>query len=557
MSLQPRSVPPVPEETARIARAVFGPQHPYLKLRDELGPLFQDDLFAELFPTRGQPAEAPWRLALVTLLQFAEGLSDRQAADAVRSRLDWKYLLSLEVTDPGFHYSVLSEFRDRLVVHQASRLLFDTLLARCRERQWLKSRGCQRTDSTHVLSAVRNLSRLELVGETLRHVLDVLAMAVPDWLVRHSLPEWVERYGASFATARLPRAAAERERLARQMGADGWHLWQALGEDLAPSGLRELPAVVTLHRVWLQQYTWEEAPQARETPRLRWREMEELPPAGERLVSPHDPDARYAKKREVGWSGYKIQITETCEADRPLLITDVQTTPATRDDSELLPVIQEQLAQRELLPALHLVDTGYVEGSTLLGSQQRQVDLLGPDQADTSWQARENGGFAAQDFCLDWEAQQVTCPGGKKSVGWRERQERGRPVIRCHFARGDCGPCPHRADCTHSEAGGRQLVFPPREVYEVLQAARQRATTPEFAQQYAARAGVEGTHSQAVRRCGLRRARYVGLAKVHLQHLLTGAALNLVRVADWLCAQPRARTRVTAFARSMAAAGIC
>jgi transposase len=130
MSLQPRSVPEVPEETRRVAQAAFPHGNVYLRMRDELGELYADALFADLFPERGQPAKAPGRLALITVMQFAEGLSDRQAADAVRARIDWKYALGLELTDAGFDYSILSEFRERLLAGQKEQELLDLFAAR-------------------------------------------------------------------------------------------------------------------------------------------------------------------------------------------------------------------------------------------------------------------------------------------------------------------------------------------------------------------------------------------------------------------------------------------
>ena len=159
MSLHPHPVPAVPEETARVAHAAFPRDNVYLRMRDAFGAIFADHEFAALFPTRGQPAEAPWRLAMVTIMQYVEDLSDRRAADAVRSRIDWKYALSLELTDPGFDSTVLSEFRTRLVAGAAEQRLLDALLAKCRERKWLKARGRQRTDSTHVLARVRAVNR--------------------------------------------------------------------------------------------------------------------------------------------------------------------------------------------------------------------------------------------------------------------------------------------------------------------------------------------------------------------------------------------------------------
>ena len=180
MSLQPQEVPPIPDETRRIARAAFPKGNVYIRMREALGAIYQDQLFAPLFPTRGQPAASPWRLALTTIMQFAEGLSDRQAADAVRSRIDWKYALSLALTDPGFDCSVLSEFRARLIAGSLEHQLLEAMLTHFQARGWLKARGPQRTDSTHGLAAIRMLHRLESVGETLRAALNSLAVVAPD-----------------------------------------------------------------------------------------------------------------------------------------------------------------------------------------------------------------------------------------------------------------------------------------------------------------------------------------------------------------------------------------
>src|SRR5499433_3291060 len=172
MSLHAQPFTDVPLETARVAHAAFPQGNIYMRMRDEIGGIYEDEAFAPLFSARGQPAEAPWRLALVTIMQYAEGLPDRQAADAVRSRIDWKYALNLELTDSGFDHTVLSEFRARLITGSAEQLRLDTFLQMCRERKFLKARGRQRTDSTHVLAAIRVLNRLECVGETLRHALN-------------------------------------------------------------------------------------------------------------------------------------------------------------------------------------------------------------------------------------------------------------------------------------------------------------------------------------------------------------------------------------------------
>jgi transposase len=182
MSLRPEPIGEIPPETVRVARAAFPKGTVATRLRDEFGGLYRDEDFQQLYPGLGQPGLPAWRLALVTVLQFLEHLSDRQAADAVRARIDWKYALGLELTDPGFHFSVLAEFRARLVAGKAEHLLLDRMLERFKLRGLVKARGKQRTDSTHVLAAVRDLHLLELVGETLRAALDDLAAVVPGWL---------------------------------------------------------------------------------------------------------------------------------------------------------------------------------------------------------------------------------------------------------------------------------------------------------------------------------------------------------------------------------------
>jgi transposase len=250
-----------------------------MQMRDTLGLLYEEDQFAALFSSTGQPAEAPARLALVLVLQFAEGLSDRQAADAVRGRIDWKYALALELTDPGFDASVLSEFRTRLIQGGAEHLLLEPLLRRLEERDLLKARGTQRTDSTHILAAIRTLNRLELVGETMRYALNRLAVAAPAWLRVHMQPAWGERYSHRVENYRFPTADADRQQLATAIGADGFVLLQAAYAPDAPPEVRWLPAVEVLRQIWLQQYYGASNPPC-------WRHEPDVPPAAQLIHSP-------------------------------------------------------------------------------------------------------------------------------------------------------------------------------------------------------------------------------------------------------------------------------
>src|SRR3954454_11445401 len=247
-SLRLQPFPPVPDDTARIAQAAFRRGNPYVLLRDRLGSGVADADFAALYPKLGQPAYAPWRLALVTLMQFREGLSDRQAAEAVRSRIDWKPLLALELADAGFDFSVLCEFRARLLQHGTTERLLARLLDAAREGGLLKARGRQRTDSTHVLAAVRDLNRLELLAETLRAALNAIAVAAPDWLRALAPPAWHERYDRRIEDMRLPEAGSKRDAYVAQVGSDGFLLLDALDGEGAPSEVAGLSKVAVLRR---------------------------------------------------------------------------------------------------------------------------------------------------------------------------------------------------------------------------------------------------------------------------------------------------------------------
>ena len=439
----------------------------------------------------------------------------------------------------------MSEFRSRLITGNAELLLFETMLTLFREQGLVTAKGRQRTDSTHVLAAIHVLNRLECIGETLRHALNRVATLAPEWLQSWVPSEWFTRYSRRFEEYRLPPGKAERYALAEEVGADGRRLLLALGEPTAPSWLRDVPALQVLRQVWVQQFYTIDA-----DGRVRWRTAEDLPPAPLLISSPYDPDARSGRKRETSWTGYKVHLSETCDDETPNLLTDVTTTVAPSSDSAVLQEIQDALAARHLTPSEHIVDSGYMSADHLLTSQtDHGIDLIGPVAGDLSWQAKAGEGFAAAQFVLDWEAHQATCPQGKTSVWWQAGQDRDdQAVVQIKFAKEDCGTCSLRAHCTRSASQSRRLVVRGREQFEMLQVARQRQQSEVFKEEYARRAGLEGTISQGVHSGGLRRSRYIGYAKTRLMHLLVGAALNFVRVAAWLAETPRSRTRLSAFA---------
>jgi transposase len=535
----------IPAETIEVAQAAFPKGNVYLTLRDHLGPLFQDVDFAELYAWQGQEGVSPGMLAMVTVMQFMEGLTDRQGAEAVRSRIDWKYALGLPLKDSGFDYSILSGFRERLLRGQQEALLFEQVLDKLKAHGLLKGKAQQRTDATHVVAAIRSLNRLECVGETLRRLLDDLARVAPEWLMSQISADWFDRYGARIEAYRLPDKKSEREALQRQIGQDGSYLLTAIYSDAAPGWLRELPTVDVMLRVWRQQYYFE-------GDQVHWRDDKSLPPFKLLIVSPDDIEARNRTKRETNWSGYAAHLTETCQTTEPNLITNVLTTPATTADVEVTPTIHQALADKALLPEEHFVDTAYTSVDNLLDAErQHNIDLIGPVAGGGSWQAKAGKGFDVSCFAVDWDQQTVTCPQGKTTQNWHLRQEKyGHQYFEIRFTPADCHPCSSRPDCTKSKRGVRTISLRPQTEYEALKRARDRQQTEEFKTKYKKRAGIEGTISQGTRSFELRRTRYLGLAKTHLQHLATAAAINLTRIATWwLAGEPQSHPYRSPFAK--------
>jgi transposase len=360
--------------------------------------------------------------------------------------------------------------------------------------------------------------------------------------------EWFNRYSRPFSDYRLPEKEAERLEFGEQIGRDGICLLTHIYAEMTPFEFRQLPPVETLRRVWVLQFYQDEDNQT------RWRRKGNVPPSERILVSPYDPDARVSTKRGESWTGYKVHLTETCDNDAPHLITHVETTLATEADSTVIEPIHCALEDKDCLPAQHLVDNGYGSGTAFHHSQTEYgVDLFGPARPDVSWQAQIEEAFDISWFQIDFEAQTVTCPQGHTTSHWYERLgTRGKPAIYAQFPANLCRDCPVRERCTTAKQG-RQVTFIPEPEFSALRAARQREQTEEFKDVYKKRAGVEGTISQAVGVLGMRRTRYRGIGKVHLQHLMTATAMNLMRVLDWLAGKERSSTRVSAFARLAAA----
>jgi transposase len=550
MSMQPQPWPAVPAGTAGVVRKAFPKGALAIRARDELGAWCEDGSFAAAYGARGRPGISPAQLAMVTVLQFTENLTDRQAADAVRGRLDWKYCLGLDLEDEGFDFSVLSEYRSRLVAGGLERAVLDLLLDRLKELGLVRAGGRQRTDSTHVLAAIRRMNRLELAGETVRAALEVLAASVPDWLAGVIDVSWQRVYGQRIDTLRLPASESARTNLAVQYGKDGYHLLEAVGAPGAPGWLRELPAVAALRAIWVQQYyrTGEHGEE------VIWRDpgQEGIPPGRLKLVSPYDTGARYCEKRGKGWEGYKVHISETCcepepdgTRESPNLITGVATTEASVPDAAMTEPVHDLLQAAGLAPGEHAVDAGYTSAALLLEARARGITLLGPLLAGSGSKGQAPG-YTIDAFAIDWDRQQATCPEGATSRTWSQGTQNGVPKVVVRFAAAACRACPARPQCTPaSTRNGRQLSLHTRDLHEALQQVRAGQATSQWKHRYDIRAGVEGTMRQATHVTGIRRARYIGLPRTRLEHNAAAAAINLIRLDAWWTGRPLDRTRAT------------
>ena len=516
MSLQWLLSRVIPEDTAALGRVILRVQNVYRQIGERFDELLPDELtFAGMYDTTGRGAIPPLLLALVTVFQMLEKVPDRLAAECVVTRIDWKYALHLPLTYTGFHFTDLAAFRLRLLTHGEERLLFDQLLVRLKALGVFQKRGKMRTDSTHILGVVERLSQLELVAESLRMAVEAVSAEAAQW-AQQALPEtfW-QVYSQRQSEYGLSQKQVE-SRLAR-VGKDAfWFLAQV--DHSAPVFVQHLAEVETLRQVLAQQF-----PGGPHAPAVRKR------PSGKEVIeSPHEPEARRGAKRGQGWIGYKFQVTESCDADQPHLIIDLEPTGALDNDSPQLPRIQARLVERDLLPAEQQVDQAYMSAENLVQSAQLGITLMGIPLADT--QGPE--GFRQADFQVDEEARQAICPAGHTSRLWAERHSPGQanPAIQVRFAAQTCQDCPFFGHCTRSRQGRSLTLHPYR---TALAARRAQAKTEAFRERLHLRAGIEGTISELVRAHGLRRARYRRLAKLRLQAYFTAIAINLKRLIRW------------------------
>jgi transposase len=519
MSIQPRPGAEIPPQTVRVARASNPHGTTAMWIRDRLDGLWTDEDFTAWYPRDGRPGLSPAQLATVCVLQYVMNLSDRDAAEAVRCRIDFTYALGLELEDPGFHHGVLSDFRDRLAEGDRADRLLGLALTRIRQAGLLKGRGKQRTDSTYVLSAARELTRLELVTESVRAVLEVVAREAPELLGELATTEWAERYGRQVRLCSQPSHPVAR---LEQVGTDARELLEHLRTRL-PGGILP-PQAQVLRRILVQHFLVDG--RGRFRPRT---ERDGQPPSRIRIESPYETEARWTRRGDTRWTGYLVHVTETCDDKSVNVITDVATVVSSAD-SQALPGIHDRLRRRRLLPGQHLVDGGYTSVAGMDNAARlHHVTMVGPLPSSTSPQHRAQEGFGRENFVIDFDRREVTCPNGQVSGNWRGLPVKEPTSVVVRFDARQCGRCPEKTACTPGPF--RSLYFPTRRLHELQAKNRADQQDRDWRKLYGLRSGAEGTIEEFAHGHRGRRCRYRGLAKTHVQHVLTALAINVERLS--------------------------
>ena len=516
MSLIQSFAKEIPPATRKLVEPILSADSICRLLGERGGEIVDEASLVGMYSDTGRGGINPVLLCFVLILQFLEKLPDRQAAEMVRMRMDWKYALRQELDWPGFDYSSLCNFRKRLYAHGQEYAMFEQVLQYLAESGYLKSKR-QRTDATHVLGSVERLSRLELVWETLRLALAALINADAKW-VNGQLPSaFVSEYIQKRSDYRMSKGQAEQAM--QDVGRDSFWLLSQI-ELNGQAAWQDLPEIVTLRQVLEQQFDQDDGEGSSGV-----RPKANIDVGGDVISSPHDPSVRYSKKnKNTEWRGYKAQVTETVDAELAI-ITDIGIHSAIEQDGLALRAIQERLAQRVLLPDKQYVDGAYCNGKTLASSERAGIDLRG----FIGSYSRKPVGFRLEDFDIDLEKQRALCPAGKTATVFNPSSQ---PDVDFHVRFGkQCQDCHFQPSCT-TEKRGRSLEISP--YHQLLTRRRREQADTAFVKEMHARARIESTICELARKHGLRQSRYRGQHKVALQATFTAAAVNLKRLARHL-----------------------
>jgi transposase len=492
------------------------------KLRSELETCYCTD--------NGRVAVEPVLLTGVSLLQYLDGVPDRQALDLLRYHAGWNFALNRQLGDEVFHPTTLVNFRQRLLDHHLSAALFQAVLEALLEAGLLARKGRQRLDSTQMFGRVSRMSRLDCVRESLRLALQELSQK----LAPAQPPPWWTRLWERYVETQTDYRAGE-ETLARKFieaGTDAKELLDWLASD-SGQPFRQIKQVELLGRVFAQQFevsTETAAPAAKSKEQL----------GSDRVQNPHEPEATYSckgrgeqKKEHVG---YKVQVAESvsqavlapAEPTQNFIVGVVTHAAPESDEQGAAKMAAEQQAMGLDKPSEQYVDAAYISAKDLAQAAQEQRELIGPAPAPAN---NNEGRFNSETFQVKVEERQALCPAGHQNSLCSRLEEKttGKVSYRFEWESAVCATCPLRAQCIRSTDKHRTLVV--GEHHTFLQGRRQEQKTPAFKERMRHRNAIEGTQSELARAHGLKRCRYRGLAKARLQNYFAAAACNSKR---WL-----------------------
>jgi Transposase DDE domain/Transposase domain (DUF772) len=492
----------------------------------------------------GRPGVEPVVLLGVLIFQFLERVPDRQAMELVKYHLGWKLALNLKLSEGGFHPTTLVYFRQRLIEHAKADVVMRGVLAALQKEGLLPKRSKQRLDSTHVLSAVADLSSLECVRESLRLALEELAKR----LKASERPDFWALFWERYVESKLDYKSGVEvlKNKHRQAGEDCLCLLQWL-EPMAPE-LRYGQQVELLREVFAQQYE---------------HKASQVKPVKEHATgvvrNPHDPDAQWSAKGKgkqmKTWVGYKAQIAESLpQKDAPAqerFITSIVTQKASEsDDPGLDLTFQDQALSGLNRPTEFYVDGAYVSAQRLYQAQVEGWELMGPAQPSAN-RAELKSAYRIEAFDINIAKRTARCPGGYDSTQCSRLEEQKRNKVSYRFEWSyHCRNCPLRSECVPAKQSHRTIVV--GQHHGLLQQRRRDQQTQEFKERMHQRSAIEGTISELTRAHGLRRSRYRGFAKVELQNLFIATACNVKRWLRMLAqAQIGSKTRRLAFRTSI------
>jgi len=460
---------------------------------------FDDAQFTDLYREGGRYPISPRMLACISILQFMQPVSDRQAVENTIMRRDWRIALGLTPDYDGFDPSVLCNFRKRLLAHGKAAELFQTVLQRVQALGLLKGTRKVRVDATILLADVAVLSRCDMISEAMRIVLRELPYMRPKIRRRAEYRSLHERYGEEIW---LGRSEGGDERLKR-LAVDAKRVLRLCGP--YPVKGRE-----TLERILEENFTFSDADEPTPKP------PDALPPG--HIATPHEPDAEIGKQRDKLWTGDKVHVVETTHSGEPGFLLDVIHTGPRAEDSTMLESILQRLKFIAPQVTTVLADSGYASAANSGLAGALGYDLISPPRVNNS-----KGIIPASAFELDFRRRKARCPEGHESSSWFVGRR-----LKIKFPRAVCAACPRRSECTTSPSEPRTLTLSPHS--QQLMADRKRAARADFGALYSQRAGIEATISHLVRDCGLRRSRYRGSPKRALHAWLSATALNVRRL---------------------------